>query len=210
MRTAILSILRASKWRPDTVQGKASSRPRLHESIAPERIQNEEPRLQGFSLREWHGLSLDRRLYEHQRTVLCLVLLSATWIVAQSTGSGNAGSGAGHAGTAGQSTTPGQTTSPGNTSPAPGSAAPTPGTAAPTPGTAAPTPGTASPNPGTAPNTNGSTPQSPNGTPAPGTTSPGSETPGSTTPPPVPNNQPPNNQSPNHGTNGRPSAPPSK
>jgi hypothetical protein len=45
-------------------------------------------------------------------TVLCLVLLSATWIVAQSTGSGNAGSGAGHAGTAGQSTTPGQTTSP--------------------------------------------------------------------------------------------------
>jgi hypothetical protein len=84
-------------------------------------------------------------------TVLCLVLLSATWIVAQSTGSGNAGSGAGHAGTAGQSTTPGQTTSPGNPNPASGTAAPTPGTAAPTPGTAAPTPGTASPNPGAAP-----------------------------------------------------------
>ena len=126
MRTAILSILRASKWRPDTVQGKASSRPRLHESIAPERIQNEEPRLQGFSLREWHGLSLDRRLYEHQRTVLCLVLLSATWIVAQSTDSGNAGWGPGHAGTAGQSTTPGQTTSPGNTNPPSGTTAPTP------------------------------------------------------------------------------------
>jgi hypothetical protein len=57
-------------------------------------------------------------------TVLCLVLLSATWIVAQSTGSGSAGSGVGHPGTAGQSTTPGQTTSPGNTNPAPGSAAP--------------------------------------------------------------------------------------
>src|ERR1700720_2149350 len=137
MRTAILSTLRASKWRPDTVQGKASSRPRLHECIAP--------------------------------TVLCLVLLSATWIVAQSTGSGNAGSGAGHAGTAGQSTTPGQTTSPGHTNPASGTAAPTPGTVAPTPDTAAPTPGTASPNPGTAPNTNGSTRQPP----APGTTSPG-------------------------------------
>jgi hypothetical protein len=112
-------------------------------------------------------------------TVLCLVLLSATWIVAQSTGSGKAG----RAGTAGQSTTPGQTTSPGNTNPPSG--------------TAAPTPGTASPNPGTAPNTNGSTRQSPNGTPAPGTTSPGSETAGATTPPPeqpVPNNQPPNNQ----------------
>ena len=34
-------------------------------------------------------------------TVLCLVLLSATWMVAQTAGS--AGSGAGHAGSAGQS-----------------------------------------------------------------------------------------------------------
>ena len=34
---------------------------------------------------------------------LCLVLLSATWMVARSIGSGSAGSGAAHAGTAGQS-----------------------------------------------------------------------------------------------------------
>jgi hypothetical protein len=122
--------------------------------------------------------------------VLCLVLLSATWMVGQSIGSGSAGSGAAHAGTAGQSTTPGQTTSPRNTNPAPGTAAPTPGTAAPTPGTAAPKPGTASPKPGTAPNTNGSTQQSPNDTPTPGTTSPGSETPGATTPPPEPDPTP--------------------
>ena len=102
----------------------------------------------------------------------------------QSTGSGSAGSEAGHSGTAGRLLP--------KTRIQPPAAPRTPGTAAPRPGTAAPTPGTASPNPGTAPNTTGSTPQSPNDTPAPNTTSPGSETPGATTQPPeqpVPNSQ---------------------
>ena len=83
-------------------------------------------------------------------TVLSLVLLSGTWVAAQSAGSGSAGSAGGHAGTAGQSATPGQSNSPGATNPNSGSATPTPGTAAPTPGTAAPRPGTATPNSGTA------------------------------------------------------------
>jgi hypothetical protein len=79
-------------------------------------------------LREWHGLSLDRRLYEHQRTVLCLVLAlrnldsgSEHWFRER-----RIGSRARRDGWDGLSEHHARPDDPGNTNPPSGTAAPTP------------------------------------------------------------------------------------